>query len=124
MFVRIFIGKNLCRISSTTKQLILFSISKLYLPKPICSLQFNCGDTGIHDLYRLDIYDKNTKQNRPEICKQRDPDNPLCQVLGKYSLRLDSQPGIPPLFNYLPVYPNFAANCPTRPPEYKTPPDC
>ena len=51
------------------------------------------------------------------MCTQVDPENPLCQVpplppltplllsppqvLGKYSLRLDSQPGVLPRYNYL-----------------------
>ena len=31
-----------------------------------------------------------------EFCKSVDPENPICQVTGKYQLRLDSQPGVPP----------------------------
>ena len=37
----------------------------------------------------------------PDLCTDVDPENPLCQVLGKYSLRLDSQPGVLPRFNYV-----------------------
>ena len=44
--------------------------------------------------YRLQIYEKDFQ--RPDICAQWDPENPLCQILGKYKLRLDSQPGVLP----------------------------
>ncbi len=40
-------------------------------------------------------------------CVEVDPENPLCQVLGKYSLRLDSQPGVPPRYNYVEVHADF-----------------
>ena len=50
----------------------------------------------IHEnfFYRLQIYEKDFQ--RPDICAQWDPENPLCQILGKYKLRLDSQPGVLP----------------------------
>ena len=30
------------------------------------------------------------------VCAAADPDNPLCQLTGRYKLRLDSQPGVAP----------------------------
>ena len=75
-------------------------------------------------MYRLDIYDENTTQNRPEICRQRDPENPLCQVLGDYALRLDSQPGVLPRYNYVSLYPDFGSQCPSQAPNYTAPNFC
>ena len=75
-------------------------------------------------MYRLNIYDENSAENRPDTCKQRDPDNPLCQVLGDYSLRLDSQPGVLPRYNYVPLHPDFGSQCPSEAPEYLAPIDC
>ena len=77
----------------------------------------------MNDMYRLNIYNQNN-ENRPSECKERDPENPLCQVLGKYSLRLDTQPGIPPRYNYVQLYPNFGSQCPSEAPDYLAPPDC
>ena len=37
----------------------------------------------------------------PDLCTEVDPENPLCQVLGRHSLRLDSQPGALPRYNYV-----------------------
>ena len=37
----------------------------------------------------------------PSLCTEVDPENPLCQVLGRHSLRLDSQPGALPRYNYV-----------------------
>merc|ERR1712029_845980 len=62
---------------------------------------FSCGEFSVNDNYRLNLYEDNFK--RPDVCAQWDPDNPLCQVLGKYQLRLDSQPGVLPRYNYLDV---------------------
>ena len=43
--------------------------------------KFNCGEFSVNDNYRLNIYEENF--SRPEVCIKWDPDNPLCQVLGK-----------------------------------------
>ena len=75
-------------------------------------------------MYRLKIYDENTTENRPDICKERDPENPLCQVLGDYELRLDSQPGVPPRYNYVSLYSDFGSQCPSQAPDYLAPDDC
>ena len=75
-------------------------------------------------MYRLNIYDENRANVRPSTCKERDPENPLCQVLGKYSLRLDNQPGDGKRYNYVSPYPNFGSRCPSQAPEYLAPSDC
>ena len=70
----------------------------------------------------MDIYEDNF--DRPEICKEWDPENPLCQILGKYKLRLDSQPGQLPRYNYLEPYPGFSNECPSLSPDYIAPMGC
>ena len=70
----------------------------------------------------MDIYEDNF--DRPEVCKEWDPENPLCQVLGKYKLRLDSQPGQLPRYNYLEPYPGFSNECPSLSPDYIAPMGC
>jgi len=83
---------------------------------------FACGEFSVSDNYRLNIYEDNFE--RPEVCSKWDPDNPLCQVLGKYQLRLDSQPGILPRYNYAKTYPGFGNACPAQAPEYIYPEGC
>lgn len=85
-------------------------------------LDINCGEFSVNDNYRLKIYEENFE--RPEICKKWDPENPLCQVLGKYQLRLDSQPGVLPRFNYVQAYSGFGNACPAQAPDYLAPSDC
>ena len=82
----------------------------------------NCGEFLVNDMYRLNIYENDF--DLPEDCKKWDPENPLCQVLGKYKLRLDSQPGQLPRYNYVDPYPGFANNCPTIAPDYIYPENC
>ena len=83
---------------------------------------FACGEFSVNDNYRLNIYEKDFQ--RPEVCAKWDPDNPLCQVLGKYQLRLDSQPGVLPRYNYVDVYPGFSNSCPAQAPDYIYPDNC
>ena len=83
--------------------------------------QIECGETSVNDNYRLNIY---TTQPPPDICTQVDPENPLCQVLGKYQLRLDSQPGVLPRYNYVQPQPHILETCPSKAPDYVAPMDC
>lgn len=84
--------------------------------------EVNCGEFTVNDNYRLKISQENFQ--RPSICIEWDPENPLCQVLGKYKLRLDTQPGVLPRFNYVDLYPGFANACPAMSPDYLAPVDC
>ena len=52
-----------------------------------------CGETSVNDNYRLAVY---SDQPAPSYCLATDPSNPLCQLTGRYQLRLDSQPGVGP----------------------------
>ena len=61
---------------------------------------------------------------RPDECKNADPENPLCQVLGKFKLRLDDRPGMGPRFNYKEVYEHFGEKCPSQAPDYIHPGEC
>ena len=110
-------------------------VSSFYFIKPYCYKvlrasgifgsvgdEINCGEFSVNDNYRLQIYQKDFQ--RPDICVQWDPENPLCQVLGKYQLRLDSQPGVLPRYNYVPIHPGFGDSCPAQAPDYLAPIDC
>ena len=92
--------------------------------------------TFLHLLINFQIYC--STEPVPDLCKDVDPENPLCQVLGRYSLRLDSQPGVLPRFNYIqpkvraklifgkanPTQEGMFENCPSVAPDYLAPTDC
>merc|ERR1712080_441145 len=80
-----------------------------------------CGETSVNDNYRLNIYKEDA---RIRVCEEADPENPLCQVGGSYSLRLDSQPGVLPRYNYVELQPGILENCPSMAPDYIAPTDC
>ena len=52
-----------------------------------------CGETSVNDNYRLRLY---SDRPPPSYCLAADPSNPLCQLTGRYQLRLDNQPGVAP----------------------------
>jgi hypothetical protein len=82
----------------------------------------NCGEWRVNDNYRLRFYEADFE--RPDVCVAADPENPLCQVLGKYALRIDLEPGVGPRYNYADLYANFADHCPSLAPDYINPPGC
>ena len=69
------------------------------------------------DIVQLDIWDHDWKDNRPQICKDRDPELPYCQILGKY--RVDS-----PGYSSVPIYDHMNERCPSIGPDYYRPPNC
>jgi len=83
--------------------------------------QFNCGETSVNDNYRLQLY---SSAPPPTLCSEVDPENPLCQVLGAHMLRLDSQPGALPRYNYLTPQEGMLERCPSQAPDYSAPRDC
>ena len=83
--------------------------------------QIECGETSVNDNYRLKMYSTDPP---PAFCSNVDPENPLCQLLGHYQLRLDSQPGVLPRFNYIEAKPHILENCPSKAPDYLAPTDC
>jgi len=69
------------------------------------------------DIVQLDIWDRDYKDKRPQICKERDPELPYCQILGKY--RVDS-----PNYSTVPIYDHMNERCPSIGPEYHRPVGC
>eukprot|EP01061_Rhynchopus_euleeides_P043193 TRINITY_DN753_c1_g1_i1.p2 TRINITY_DN753_c1_g1~~TRINITY_DN753_c1_g1_i1.p2 ORF type:complete len:292 (+),score=130.10 TRINITY_DN753_c1_g1_i1:3-878(+) len=65
----------------------------------------NCGELTNLDDYSLGIFDKaQTGENRPDMCKQADPENELCQLVGPYTLNLNH-------FNEGKIYSNMDTTC-------------
>lgn len=61
------------------------------------------------DIYTMDIFDKNFV--RPEVCVKADPDQPYCQILGKYRM---THPG----YSSVKLYDHMAERCPSIAPDY------
>jgi hypothetical protein len=75
----------------------------------------NCGEHANWGVYSLALFEDPAK--RPKQCKQADPDNPTCQLLGKYSLVLND-------YNSVAPYPYMHNNCPSEAPVYDRPNGC
>ena len=48
-------------------------------------MEFDCAEATNWDLYTLKLFDAT---QRPQICKQKDPKLPFCQLMGNYQLSL------------------------------------
>jgi len=77
----------------------------------------NCNEFVTFDNYALDLFDAEFTANRPEVCKKADPLNPLCQVMGEYSLTLDK-------WNTIEPHVHMMEHCPSQPPDYQRPAGC
>lgn len=47
-------------------------------------VKINATEFSPKDVYQIDVYD--TKIDRPQACKDADPDLPYCQLLGEYRM--------------------------------------
>jgi hypothetical protein len=75
----------------------------------------NCGEFTNTDVYTLEFLQ--AQSPRPPQCVAADPDNNLCQLLGKYSFTL-------PKMGTQSPYPHMNEHCPGFPPNYTRPAGC
>lgn len=80
-------------------------------------LELNANEFTPKDVYQLDIFDLEYKDNRPQICKDADPELPYCQIMGRYQISLKGFSSIKP-------YNNMNERCPSVAPFYERPDDC
>jgi len=78
-------------------------------------LEINAPEFTPKDVYTLNFYDLNF--DRPQACLDADPDQPFCQLLGKYRMTLPGYSTIDP-------YNLMDQTCPTIAPEYVRPDGC
>jgi len=78
--------------------------------------EINCAEFTNWDDYTMTIFDTTTP--RPSQCVTADPNNPLCQLMGKYELYLND-------YATKDQYPHMAERCPSQANNnYTKPPDC
>jgi len=53
-----------------------------------------------------------------------DPENPICQLLGDYTLRLDVGPGPEVHYNKVQISSHMCEHCPSQNPTYHQEDDC
>jgi len=70
---------------------------------------------GPKDVYQVDVFDKNYQ--RPAQCVQADPNQPWCQLLGKYRMTF-------PGFSSIPMYDHMNEKCPSIAPDFARPAGC
>jgi len=78
-------------------------------------LEINAGEFTPKDVYQLNIFDLNFQ--RPQACQDADPNQPFCQLLGKYRM---TYPG----YSTIDVYAHMDETCPSIAPEYVRPAGC
>lgn len=78
-------------------------------------MEINSTEFGPADVYELNFYDD--KFERPQACKDADPDLPYCQLLGHYRLRM-------PYYNTVTPYAHMNEKCARIWPDYKRPEKC
>jgi len=81
------------------------------------NLDFNPKEFTPRDMYLANIYDPNTKQNRPQVCKEADPDIDYCMIMGKYRIYADH-------WNTVPMKAHMNERCASRAPDYPILKDC
>lgn len=78
-------------------------------------MEINSTEFGPTDVYELDFFNKT--DTRPDACKQADPDQPYCQLLGKYRIEL-------PRYSTIEPYPHMNEKCGRLWPKYDRPDKC
>ena len=78
-------------------------------------VKINATEFSPKDVYQIDVYD--TKFDRPQACKDADPDLPYCQLLGEYRIDL-------PGYSSIPIYDHMNENCESMMPKYFRPEGC
>ena len=75
----------------------------------------NSPELAPKDVYTINVFDLNYQ--RPAACQAADPDQPFCQILGKYRMTFPGYSTIEP-------YEHMAEHCPTMAPDYFRPDGC
>ena len=72
-----------------------------------------CGEQTLWDIFSMKIYDDNKLGvGRPQVCRDADPTNPMCQLMGNYTFHAT------PDFNTRSVYKNMGQNCSSLAPNF------
>ena len=81
--------------------------------------EIQCGESNLWTIYSSKIWDEGRMgDHRPKICRDADPSNPLCQMMGEWTLTLH------PDLNSRPIYANMSNHCPSMGPDYVYPDNC
>jgi len=78
-------------------------------------LDINAVEFTPKDVYQVDFFNKNF--TRPQACQAADPDQPWCQLLGKYRMTF-------PGFSSIKPYSHMNERCPSVAPDFYRPDGC
>ncbi len=81
----------------------------------IISEEINCAEQTNVDDYTLSFLAPFAE--KPKVCEAADPNNPLCQLEGKYTVQLTGLGERTP-------YAHMDETCPSLPPNYTRPSNC
>jgi len=77
----------------------------------------NAVEWGPKDVYQVDIFNKGYVDERPQQCKDADPNVPWCQLLGKYRMNF-------PGFSSIPAYDHMNDHCGSIAPDFNRTAGC
>jgi hypothetical protein len=81
--------------------------------------EIQCAEQTLWDIFSMKIFDDAKMGNgRPDVCKQYDPTNQLCQLTGNFTLNLK------PDLNTRPLYAHMGERCSSVGPAYIREPGC
>ena len=72
-----------------------------------------CGEQTLWDIFSMKIFDdKKLGEGRPQVCRDADPTNSMCQLMGNYTFHAT------PDFNTRSLYTNMGQNCSSLAPNF------
>lgn len=80
-------------------------------------LEVNAVEWGPKDVYQVDFFNKNYINERPQQCKDADPNEHFCQLLGKYRFTFPGYSSVKP-------YAHMNDHCPSIAPDFERPEGC
>jgi len=80
-------------------------------------MEINATEFTPKDVYQLAIFDREFKNNRPQICRDADPESEYCQIMGKYRIETPGYSTIKP-------YSRMNERCPSQAPDFYRPDNC
>lgn len=80
---------------------------------------FQCGEQTLWDIFSMKIFDdKKLGVERPQVCRDADPTNPMCQLMGDYTFHAT------PDFNTRSLYENMGQSCSSLAPNFSRKQGC
>ena len=92
-------------------------VVRMWKAAGLFDVEINAAEWATKDVYQVDFFNKNYTEERPQACKDADPDVHFCQILGKYRFKF-------PGFSSITPYAHMNDHCPSIAPDFVRPDGC